>query len=280
MPFGLSSAPYLFTKLLKPLVKKWRTEGKSIVVFLDDGLGAAADHTKARISSLSVHADLLKSGFVPNEEKSLWEPTQVITWLGTVIDTSQCIISATDTRIQSLSEDLSFLLDATNPSLYQVSRLASVCGKIISLGNCVRNVARLMTRNIFAVVNSATNWNSMVSLTPGCVEELNFWKVNLVYINSVPLWHMQWIPRDLNIIADDISKFVDLDDYSINDGVFYSLDELWGPHTCDRFACHYNAKLPNSTPDSISQAPPVSMPLRKIGPMTTTGCVPPSFSNL
>ena len=208
-----------------------------------------------------------------------------------------------------------------------------------------------MTRNIFAVINSAMNWNSMVSLTPGCVDELNFWKVNLVYINGVPLWpikrkpsrivysdasisacgsfitldgkvlhqnwsdfersqsstfrellavllslqafidslraqtvvwytdnqnvarivsigskvpalqrmaldihrlcllasvsiDMQWIPRDLNIIADDISKFVDLDDYSINDGVFYSLDELWGPHTCDRFACHYNAKLP------------------------------------
>ena len=92
LPFGLSSAPYLFTRLLKPLVKKWRTEGKSIVVFLDDGLGAAADYTKARISSLSVHADLFKSCFVPNEEKSLWEPTQVITWLGTVIDTSQCII--------------------------------------------------------------------------------------------------------------------------------------------------------------------------------------------
>lgn len=59
LPFGLSSTPYLFTKLLKPLVKKWRTEGKSIVVFLDDGLGAAADYTNARISSLSVHADLL-----------------------------------------------------------------------------------------------------------------------------------------------------------------------------------------------------------------------------
>ena len=351
LAFGLSSAPYLFTKLLKPLVKKWRTEGKSIVVFLDDGLGAAADYAKARISSLSVHADLLKSGFVPNEEKSLWEPTQVITWLGTVIDTSQCIISATDTRIQSLLEDLFFLLDSTYLSLYQVRKLASVCGKIISLGNCVANVARLMTRNIFTIINSAMNWNSMVSLTPGCVDELNFWKVNLVYINGVPLWpikrkpsrivysdasisacgsfitldgkvfhqnwsdfersqsstfrelltvllslqafidslraqtvvwytdnqnvarivsigskvpalqrmaldihrlcllasvsiDMQWIPRDLNIIADDISKFVDLDDYSINDGVFYSLDELWGPHTCDRFACHYNAKLP------------------------------------
>ena len=82
---------------------------------------------------------------------------------------------------------------------------------------------------------------------------------------------MQWIPTDLNIIADDISKFVDLDDYSINDRVFYSLDELWGPHTCDRFACHYNAKLP----DSFSQAPLVSMPLHKIGLRTTTGSAPP-----
>ena len=65
LPFGLSSAPYLFTKLLRPLVKKWRSEGKSIVVFLDDGLGAAASYPKAKIASLSVHADLLKSGFCP-----------------------------------------------------------------------------------------------------------------------------------------------------------------------------------------------------------------------
>ena len=33
LPFGLSFAPYLFTELLKPFVSKWRTEGKSIVVF-------------------------------------------------------------------------------------------------------------------------------------------------------------------------------------------------------------------------------------------------------
>ena len=55
---------------------------------------------------------------------------------------------------------------------------------------------------------------------------------------------MQWIPGALIVIAEDISNFVDLDDYSINDRVFYFLDDLWGPHACDRFACHYNAKLP------------------------------------
>ena len=71
LPFGISSAPYLFTKILKPLVKKCRSEGKSIVVFLDDGLGSAAGYIKAKISSLAVHSDLLKSGFISNEEKSI-----------------------------------------------------------------------------------------------------------------------------------------------------------------------------------------------------------------
>ena len=124
----------------------------------------------------------------------------VITWLGTVIETSQYIISATDTRIQSLLDVLSVLLDSTHPSLYQVRKLASACGKIISLGNCVGNVVRLMTTNIFAVINSAMNWCSMVSLTPGCADELNFWKVNLVHINGVPLWPIKrrlFTPRPL-----------------------------------------------------------------------------------
>ena len=60
--FSLSSAPYLFPKLLKPLVKKWRSEGKHIVVFLDDSLGAAFNHIKAKIYSLAIHSDLFKSG--------------------------------------------------------------------------------------------------------------------------------------------------------------------------------------------------------------------------
>ena len=73
LPFGLSSAPYLFTKLLKPLVKKWRSEAKSIVVYWDDSLGAAADKKKAKIASLQVYADMLKSCFLPNESKCVWE---------------------------------------------------------------------------------------------------------------------------------------------------------------------------------------------------------------
>ena len=61
-------------------------------------------------------------------------------------------------------------------------------------------------------------------------------------LNGVSI-DIHWIPRDLNSAADDMSKFIDHDDYTTNDTVFNALEDLWGPHTCDRFACPYNAKV-------------------------------------
>ena len=37
LPFGLSSAPYIFTKCLKPLEKHWRMQGINIAICLGDG---------------------------------------------------------------------------------------------------------------------------------------------------------------------------------------------------------------------------------------------------
>ena len=38
LPFGLSSACYIFTKILRPFVKKWRSEGIKSIIFIDDGI--------------------------------------------------------------------------------------------------------------------------------------------------------------------------------------------------------------------------------------------------
>ena len=54
----------------------------------------------------------------------------------------------------------------------------------------------------------------------------------------------KWIPRDLNSRADLISRHIDFDDYELYNAIFQGLDELWSPHTVDRFACNYNANLP------------------------------------
>ena len=42
LPFGLSSATFIFTKLLKPLEARWRAQGIPIAIFFADGVGAGS----------------------------------------------------------------------------------------------------------------------------------------------------------------------------------------------------------------------------------------------
>ena len=60
LPFGFSSAPYVFTSIFKPLQKSSRSQGIPIAIFLDDGLGGGTDFVSAKVNSLVVHSDLNK----------------------------------------------------------------------------------------------------------------------------------------------------------------------------------------------------------------------------
>ena len=86
LPFGLSVGPYIFSKVIRLLVRYWRSKALSIVVYLDDGISAAQSFSKCEEHSLLVRSDLFKYGFVLNNCKCQWVPVQVICWLGTVWD--------------------------------------------------------------------------------------------------------------------------------------------------------------------------------------------------
>ena len=47
---------------------------------------------------------------------------------------------------------------------------------------------------------------------------------------------VEWISRDLNKKADEISRIEDCDDYMLDSSWFVRLDSCWSPHTIDRFA--------------------------------------------
>lgn len=53
---------------------------------------------------------------------------------------------------------------------------------------------------------------------------------------------VQWVPRDLNVVADSISKVRDTDDWEVSMDFFKFMDGLWGPHDIDRFATNRNRK--------------------------------------
>jgi len=55
---------------------------------------------------------------------------------------------------------------------------------------------------------------------------------------------VQWIPRDQNARADSISREIDFDDWGVSAEFFSFIDNMWGPHTVNRFADEQNVKLP------------------------------------
>ena len=91
LPFGLSPAPYIFTKVLKPLITHWRSCGIMVAVYLDDGFisvpATGTDIANALQISKHVRVDLMRAGFVYNIEKSKWHPCASTEWLGMEWDT-------------------------------------------------------------------------------------------------------------------------------------------------------------------------------------------------
>lgn len=79
--FGLTSAPYIFTKCLRHLVKYWRNSGIDIVLYLDDGLGFGSDFQICLQNSDHVRDTLVKADLIIFE-KSVLQPVQCLEWLG------------------------------------------------------------------------------------------------------------------------------------------------------------------------------------------------------
>ena len=76
LPFGLSTGPYIFTKVRKPLVRYWRAKGFRIFMYLDDGSGMAKDYQVCLQMSEAIQGNIKGSGFMINDEKSIWLPRQ------------------------------------------------------------------------------------------------------------------------------------------------------------------------------------------------------------
>ena len=86
LPFGMCSAPYVFTKVLRQLVKYWRGCGHLTLMYLNDGLGRDMSFESTKSLSDTVCNDIVLSSFTPNNDKSVWQPTQKLAFLGTVLD--------------------------------------------------------------------------------------------------------------------------------------------------------------------------------------------------
>ena len=54
------------------------------------------------------------------------------------------------------------------------------------------------------------------------------WEVFSLSVPSLVKIEVEWIPRELNLRADLLSRIIDLDDWMLNPAAFAELDKAWG----------------------------------------------------
>ena len=183
LPFGLSTAPNIFTKLLRVLVRRWHHQGIKISVFLDDGCGTAQTFEEALRDSNTVKSLLGECGFVINVEKSIWIPTRVLTWLGVVVDLNKNTYYISEKRVQSLLASCENLLSSYYTTARKLSWLA---GKVASTKFVLSNIERLKTRFLYRAIDCQLSWDPRIKILdhPEAHKEIVFWKNNIVRLNK------------------------------------------------------------------------------------------------
>ena len=83
----------------------------------------------------------------------------------------------------------------------------------------------------------------MVGSKKAHLQDLALQVFSIAVQNNIKL-EPECIPRELNERADYLSRIIDYDDWMLNPVVFGDVDQLWGPHTIDRFTDCFNAQTP------------------------------------
>ena len=121
LPFGLSAAPRVFTKVMKPALAQLRSAGVCLVAYLDDFLIMGRTKKEAE-SAFCMTKNLLQSlGFVINLEKSQSQATQSIDFLGLMINSREMLFRLPQTRVRLIRSECKKLLQKEHVTVRELA---------------------------------------------------------------------------------------------------------------------------------------------------------------
>ena len=114
LPFGLSCAPWAFTKVLKPVAAFLRIVGVRLIVYIDDILVIGKTPDEVRNHTDALIALLEGLGFIVNMEKSVLTPSQQIEFLGLLLNTTSMCLTLPGHKIRTIRKEAALLLRQGN----------------------------------------------------------------------------------------------------------------------------------------------------------------------
>lgn len=183
LPFGLSSAPLVFTKMLRPVIRYLRARGIRLMAYLDDIIILARSREESLRITREVRCLLESIGWLINYEKSSLVPSTSIEYLGFLVDTFEMkLFVPGGKRKQFRNSCVRMLRSQDSGKSSKLRTLASVVGKLQSLAPAVP-FCRLHLQDLVQVVrhrlkgerNEFRLWESMVKLSSRALDELRWW---------------------------------------------------------------------------------------------------------
>ncbi|XP_043468351.1 uncharacterized protein LOC122502395 [Leptopilina heterotoma] len=177
LPFGLSTAPFVFTKLLKPVAQKVRSSGILMVIYLDDILILAKSEDECRTNILKTRSLLESLGFLVSNEKSQLEPSQRCVFLGFILDSKAFRIELTETKRNSIYQRvLRFLRDKK----CSIQELAQFIGTLVSACPTIRYgwlyTKRLEREKFLGLRRFNNNYKAKITLSSLVQPDLEWWE--------------------------------------------------------------------------------------------------------
>lgn len=189
MPMGLTTAPYVFTKLLKPVFNQFRREGIICLIYLDDILilGSAIDEVQK--TTEFVINTLQNLGFIINFKKSQLQPTQSARYLGFVYNSRNMTMRLPDDKKLTISDAVNSF---AKRNTCKIRELAKITGLLVSACPAVQYgwlyVKRLERQKFLALKSFNGNYDAKLNVSKTIKEELQWWSQNIknayVFISS------------------------------------------------------------------------------------------------
>jgi hypothetical protein len=202
-PFGLASAPRIFTKILKPAMGFCRRLGIRLLIYLDDLIILNQNPENLTVDTNSIIWILQHLGFVINWNKSVPVPQQQLEYLGFTINSVALTLALPEDKVQNIRGKCQQLLPEKEVSARDLSKLiGKLTATVLAVLPAPLHFRQLQMLRTKALLQGSQNYGTKIELTSACRDELRWWIHYLNHWNGKSMVHSC---PDL-VITSDSSK--------------------------------------------------------------------------
>ena len=176
LPFRLAPAPLVFTKLMKPVVSLLRKWGIRILLYLDDMLIMAKSPELLKQHLQVVTTLLAQLGFVLNLKKCVTSPTQIIEFLGFLINSITMTLSLPSEKVGKLQKECRHTINLKSVSGRHLAHLIGMMTSCIpAIQEAPLHYRALQRSKTAAVGSTHPNFDNTIQLSREAITDLRWW---------------------------------------------------------------------------------------------------------